>query len=219
MNLIPDDPSTRTSQGAVRRNRTRTKLLLAAARVVSELGEERARIEDFIVAAKVSRGTFYNYYQTREALLEDAWNYVGSEPYHEIQRETRKIEDPADRFATEARLILLKSAQDPIWGWLTYSLSNSSKLPQDFLSYPRPDLLIGHRMGRFHFQNSDAAIDMVVSTLRRAVRGMLEDGRSGDYANEIVELLLRGLGLSEEEAKSIATKPLPLEVRPTDQRR
>lgn len=209
MTKTNEGPSTRTSNGAERRNRTRTKLLLAAARVVSELGEERARIEDFIIAANVSRGTFYNYYQTREALLEDAWDYVGSEPYHEIQRETRTIEDPADRFATEARLILCKSAEDPIWGWLTYSLSDSSKLPQDFLSYPRPDLLIGHRMGRFRFQNSDAAIDMVISTLRRAVRGMLEDGRSADYANETVELLLRALGLSDAEAAAIASKPLP----------
>lgn len=199
----------RSNTGEERRNRTRIKLLLAAARVVSELGEERARIEDFIVAAKVSRGTFYNYYQTREALLDDVWSHFGSEPFHEIQQVSRNIEDPADRFATEARLILKRAAIDPIWGWLAYSLSDSKRLPQDFLDYPRPDLIIGHRTGRFRFQNSDAAIDMVISTLRRALRGLMEDGRSLQYADETVELLLRGLGLNEDDAKQLANKPLP----------
>ncbi|WP_313805924.1 TetR/AcrR family transcriptional regulator [Sphingobium sp.] len=180
----------------------------AAARVVSEMGETHARIEDFIAAAGISRGTFYNYYGTREELLDDLWKRVGSEPFHDIQLASQTIEDPAERFGTEARLILARAARDPTWGWLVYSMSDLSKVPSDLLSYPRPDLVIGHRSGRFRFTNLDCANDMAVSTLRRALRGVLEQDRTDDYALGMVEMLLRALGISDEEAKMIATQPL-----------
>lgn len=198
----------RTKNGDVRRTKTRNKLLFAAARVISEFGEGRARIEDFIATAGVSRGTFYNYYTTREELLGDLWAHFGTEPFHHIQVVSEKIDDPVERFATEARLILSGAVKDPIWGWLVYSLSELSQVPKDLLSFPLPDLLLGHRIGNFSFSNMDAALDLVIATLRRAIRGMLEDKRGDDYASDIVEMLLRALGLPDEQARVIANRPL-----------
>ncbi len=198
------NPSWRSNVAAERKSRTREKLLAAAARVVSELGETRARIDDFIVAAGISRGSFYNYYSTREELLDDLWARVGSEPFYDIQQESRSVSDPAERFATEARLIFRRAARDPIWGWLVYSLSDMGKVPQDLLGFPKPDLIIGHRQGRFRFLDLDCANDLVVSALRRALLGILRQERDEDYGMGIVELLLRALGLDHEEAKAIA---------------
>lgn len=181
-------------------------MLAAAARVVSELGETRARIDDFIAAAGISRGSFYNYYSTREELLEDLWARFGSEPFHDIQQESQSLSDPAERFATEARLVFQRAARDPIWGWLVYSMSATDKVPQDLLSFPRPDLLIGHRQGRFRFSNLDCTTDLIVSALRRALLGILSQGREVDYGIGIVELLLRALGLDQEEAGAIASR-------------
>jgi AcrR family transcriptional regulator len=198
----------RSDVGAERRSRTREKLLHAAARVVSELGETRARIEDFITAAGISRGTFYNYYSTREDLLDDLWARIGSEPFHDIQQASQAISDPAERFATEARHILERASRDHIWGWLIYSMSDLSRVPDDLLSFPRTDLVVGHRFGRFKFTNLTCANDLVVSALRRALRGMLEQNHAEDYASNMVELLLTALGLPEREARVIATRPL-----------
>jgi AcrR family transcriptional regulator len=208
LTTISKDPCWRSSVAAERRVRTREKLLGAAARVVSELGETRARIDDFIAAAGISRGSFYNYYSTREQLLADLWARVGSEPFYEIQQVSQLILDPAERLATEARLVLLRATRDSIWGWLVYSMSASKQVPQDLLSYPRPDLIIGHRQGRFQFSNLDCANDLVVSALRRALLSVLEQERGDGYASGIVELLLRALGLDHKEAEAIATRPL-----------
>lgn len=205
---IAKNPSWRTDVAAERRLRTREKLLAAAARVVSELGETRARIEDFISAAGLSRGSFYNYYATREELLDDLWARVGREPFADIQQFSESIEDPAERFATEARLVLRRAMRDPIWGWLVYSLSATDRVPQDLLSFPRPDLVIGQALGRFQFSNLDCVNDMVVSALRRALLGVLKQGQGENYGSGIVELLLRALGLSHQEATALAFRTL-----------
>jgi hypothetical protein len=47
-----------------RRDQTRERLIDAAETVVAEKGVETASIEDFVRAAGVSRGTFYNYFPT-----------------------------------------------------------------------------------------------------------------------------------------------------------
>lgn len=192
-----------------RRARMRERLIASAARVVAELGERNARIDDFITAARVARGTFYNYYSTREELLDDLWARVGREPFNEIQNASQSIADPAERLAAETRQVLERAAIDPKWGWLVYAFSATYAVPADLLSYPRPDLVIGHRMGRFKFSNLDSASDLVVGSIRASLRGILEQGRSADYTTAMVILLLKALGLAEDEARVIALKPLP----------
>jgi AcrR family transcriptional regulator len=196
--------------GAERRARTRQKLIEAAARVVAELGERKATIDDFIRAAGVARGTFYNYYSTREELLADLWARVGRNPFLEIQHATAPLSDPAERLACEARLVMARAATDPIWGWLLYATSaDAETMPADLLSYPKPDLLIGRRTGRFHFEDLDSASDMVVGTTRTALRAVLHDHRSSVYAQNICVLLLKALGVVDHEARVISAKELP----------
>jgi AcrR family transcriptional regulator len=97
--------------GAERRERTRQKLVMAAARVVAEPGENKANIDDFIKAAGVARGTFYNYYSTRELLLADLWARVGRNPLLEIQHACRT---PSNRINP---LFLKRSgSRYPCWG-------------------------------------------------------------------------------------------------------
>ena len=173
------------------------------------MGERKARIDDFITAAGIARGTFYNYYATREELFEDLWARVGHEPFQEIQRASQSVTDPAERLAAEARQVLERAATDKTWGWLVYAFSAANEVPEDLLSYPGPDLVIGHRSGRFEFSNLDSARDLVVGTLRAALRGILEQGRSTDYVSATIILILKALGIPDAEAKSIAAKPLP----------
>lgn len=208
MNRSDQTSSQRVDLGAARRAKTREKLLSAAVKVVADLGESRARIEDFISAAGISRGTFYNYYSTREELLDDLWAHVGSETFQDIQQASRAFDDPAERFAAEARYILERASKDNVWGWLIYGISFLNKVPDDLLTFPSTDLVIGHHSGRFKFDNLTCANDMIVCVLRRALRRVLEEDHSSDYASGMVELLLKALGLPDDEAKTISTRPL-----------
>src|SRR5262249_6370216 len=115
--------SRRAEIGRERRLRMRNRLIAAAARVIASHGSERATIETCIQAAGVARGTFYNHFKTREELLDALWTSIGHDPFLEIQNACSDLVDPAERFAAVTRLVLLRAADDPTWGWLIVALS------------------------------------------------------------------------------------------------
>ena len=196
--------------GRERRDRTRNRLLVAAARVLAELGEQKARIEDFIQAAGVARGTFYNYYSTKAELLEDLWASVGRDPLRTIQQACDALADPAERIGMQIRLVLSYAGLHSTWGWLVYALSvDAETVNSDLMTFPRPDLVHGRVISRFSFSNLDSASDMVVGSVRRGLNAVLTESRGEDFASELCFMLLRGLGVPESDALSIAGKTLP----------
>ena len=199
--------------GHERRGRTRNRLLVAAARVIAELGEKKATIEDFIQAADVARGTFYNYYSTKAELLDDLWASIGRDPFQAIQEACAALPDPAERLGLQARLVLAYAGSHPSWGWLVYALSvDAETVNRDLMGFPRPDLLLGRTMNCFSFSNLDSASDMVVGTLRRGLNAVLAERRDADYADDICMMLLRGLGVPENHAREIVGKTLPSDL-------
>lgn len=196
--------------GLQRRERTRRKLLEAGARVVAERGEKKATIDDFIQAAGVARGTFYNYYSTRDELLDDLWDQIGHDPFVEIQRACEALFDPAERMTSQARLVLECATRNPAWGWLVYALSaDTETVNDDLLSYPRPDLQAGALENRFSFDDLSAASDLIVGAVRAALRATLNDARPSNYAQSLCVMLLKAVGLTDREAREISDRPLP----------
>src|SRR3546814_8424573 len=80
----------RTEIGEMRRAKMRNRLIAAGAKVIAERGSQKATIDDFIIEAKVSRGTFYNHFSTREQILEAIWTSRGHDPFAEILIADRK---------------------------------------------------------------------------------------------------------------------------------
>ena len=196
--------------GQERRERTRNKLLASAARVIAQRGEEKATIDDFIQAAGVARGTFYNYYSTRDELLQDLWTGIGRDPFRAIRDACAAVADPAERLVTQARMVLTCAAGNPAWGWLVYALSvDAETINSDLLAYPRPDLIAGRDAGRFRFDDLDSANDLVVGAIRRALRAILSEPRSEHYREALAAMLLQALGLGADEALRLAAKPFP----------
>jgi len=199
--------------GQERRERTRAKLLAAAAQVLAEHGEQKATIDDFIQAAGVARGTFYNYYQTRGQILDDLWAEIGRDPFVGIQKACASIKDPAERLVAKTRLILKTAQANSTWGWVVLALSlDITTVNADLLAFPRPDLEEGLRKGRFKFDEIDAAKDLVVGACRTALHALLIEERSEGYAQAISALMLRSLGVSATEAQSLVKRPLSAAV-------
>lgn len=210
MSNAGDANARRREIGQERRERTRRRLLAAAARVVAEMGENKATIDDFIQAAEVARGTFYNYYTTRDDLIADLWVQVGRNPMQEIQRASATLTDPAERLCAIIRMVLRRAAADPTWGWLVYALSaDRDSVNDDLLTYPGPDLLAGRQSGRLQFDDLTTATDLLVGAVRAALRGQLDEGRPPSHGVELCIMLMRALGLDGPEAHRLARQPLP----------
>lgn len=210
MALSPESIRRRAEIGLERRQRTQQKLIEAAARVVAARGESSASIDDFISEAGVARGTFYNYFATREALLEALWAHFGSTPFRAIQTACAAIPDAAESLTAEARLVMYQAQRDPIWGWLVYYLSSGSDtLNDDLRAYPRDVLRRGIEQGRFKLDSIDAASDVVVSVVRMGMQGILTGARPLKHADDLCVLILMALGVPREESARLAHARLP----------
>lgn len=200
----------RAEIGLERREKTRQKLIAAAARVIATSGDKNATIDDFIQAAGVARGTFYNYFPTREDLLDALWTQVGKDPFLEIRQACATLDDPAERLIAQAYLILKRSGEDQVWGWLVFALSgNAETVNADLRAYPAPDLEAGLAEGRLHYDNLDSARDLVVGTVRAGMKTQLSGRGSCEYAVAICRMILLALAVRPAEVDGIM-KVLPL---------
>lgn len=201
----------RAEIGRERREKTRRKLITAAARVIARRGDEDPTIDDFIRAAGFARGTFYNYFPTREDLIDAVWAHIGKDPFLEIERLCAPIADPAERMAAVARMVLNRAGQDETWGWLIYSLSSDDyEVNEDLRAFPLPELQDGHNLGRFDIEDLESARDLVVGIVRKALRMRLFGGRNADYDLIICKMMLRAIGLSKPDAEEVVSRPLPV---------
>jgi AcrR family transcriptional regulator len=200
----------RAEIGRERRARMRGRLLEAAARVMADQGSDSATIDTFIRAAGVARGTFYNHFKTREELLDALWTSMGHDPFLDIQNACRDMTDPVERFAAMTRLVLLGAMHNPTWGWLILALSaDETTLNDDLRGYPRPDLRTGAAADRFRYESETSATDLVVGTMRAALRALLQEGREANYAEALCKMMLQALGINRIEATRISALPLP----------
>lgn len=196
--------------GNQRRERTRLRLLTAAAQVLAAHGEQKATIDDFVQAAGVARGTFYNYYKTVGELTDDLWMHIGHDPFLDIQQACESIISPAERLAAMTRLVLQVTERDTAWGWVVFAMSADKEIVNDeLLSFPRPILEQGQDCGEFRIDDLIAATDLTVSTIRGAMQRMLNEQREAQYPVAICRLLLRALGVTKTETERIVKQALP----------
>ena len=203
-------PKTRAEIGEQRRFKMRARLISSAARVIARGGQQKATIDDFVREANVARGTFYNYFTTREELLEALWATYGHDPYFEIQRICQPIQDPVERLAAFTRHVLHTAKREPTWGWLIVALSaDRATVNDDLISYPIPDLKAGEATGAIHFDDLACARDLVVGSVRSGLRALLEEAREEHYPESLCKMILCALGMRRSDAHRISHAPLP----------
>jgi AcrR family transcriptional regulator len=199
--------------GQARKEHTRRRLLEAGARTVAMLGDRGATIEDFISAAQITRGTFYNYFKTRNEIIDALWENVGRAPYLELLAVRDSIADPAHRLSIACRYLLAQARSDVTWGWLVYRFAiGEERLRAALRAYPLADLQAGCESKRFRLSNVDGACDLVVGTMSAALRTVLSAAPPPDYDLQIVEMIMMALGLGRADAAKAARAPMPVSL-------
>src|SRR5687768_10453743 len=87
----------RTRVGAERSAKTETRILQAAVQVFADQGPDAPTIDDFVREAGVSRGTFYNYFQSTDELLAATSEWLTRELIEKIERSLEGLDGPALR--------------------------------------------------------------------------------------------------------------------------
>ena len=195
-----------------RRAHTRQRLLEAARGQIADKGINGLRINDITESADVALGSFYNHFESKEAIVEA----VVAESLQELAEAlaTGALEDPAELVAAAIRQFVGLAYEDPEFARLVVHLDHADALfVRAVHPAARQAVDLGLASGRFVLDDVEVAVTAIVSASLGLMRVIVDD-EAGDHAEvALAELSLRLLGVTPAEAAEVARRPIPPAVR------
>jgi AcrR family transcriptional regulator len=212
----------REPRGARRKRETRDKLLRSAYRHMAERGVDGVAINEITEAADVGFGSFYNHFDSKDAVYEAVFQIVFEEFGTALDRLVANVEDPAERIGICVRQTLARARKEPLWGrFLLREGYRPEALTRGLGARLLRDVQSGIAQKRFKVTDPLMAVIVAGGTVMGSVAAglMIERGRAAAFeqlglgTEKIPEraaaVLLQGLGLSAREAAKIAHRALP----------
>ena len=202
------EPAT-TSRVDRRRERTRQRVLDAARALIAEKGVAGLRIQDITEQADIALGSFYNYFATKDDLVEA----VVTESLSELGATTvmaDATQDPAVTAAAAIRRVVRLAYDDPEFARLLINLNHADSLfAHAFHPFARQVVEHGVQERRFETPDVDVSVNIVIGGSLSLIRSILDGdvGAGAEVAH--AEVSLRALGVPAEEARKISRAPLP----------
>lgn len=194
-----------------RRARTRAALIASAQAFLSE-GTTAVSIQEITDRAGVGFGSFYNHFDSKDALFREAVATTVSAYADLLQHLVADIDDPAEVFAASFRLTgrLQRRIPDQVRILLH---SGTAILSHDDGLAPiaRRDLHRGIESGRFDLDDVEIGL-MAVGGALLGLLQLLEsypDRDDAEVSDRFTERVLRALGVSRDEARDLCSRPLP----------
>jgi len=210
---VPEDHRVRT--GAARREQTRRKLIESALKVFAEKGTDAPLIDDFIAAAGVARGTFYNHFRTTQELLDAVTSELSDEILAAIDSVVLRIPDPLERMACGCLLYMHVAVDVPGWGvFITRTGFRGEAMGKLVDVYLPRDLELARQAGTLDYPSVRAARDLVLGCVTQAIQHVLAGGATREHLRDVLELGLRGLGVPAVRASALCSMPLPQAALP-----
>jgi AcrR family transcriptional regulator len=197
-------PDHRTRVGQERSARTQTRILEAALRVFAERGPDAPVIDDFVQAAGVSRGTFYNHFQNVEELLLATSEWTTRELVQSIEDALVGLEGPTLRFGVGLRLFFARAQRDVIWSRFVARVWRVGGL-----ELPLRDIEAGVRLGHFRVPSREAAHDLLLGGIREALHRIGASRVTPAFGEQMAELCLQALQADPRRIAAVLAYPLP----------
>lgn len=193
---------------AERRERMRSRLLNSALRLVAAKGVSATSIDDVISAADVSRGTFYKYFASPDALIRELAVEVADMLIRIAEPVVRNHDDPAELVARGIRLISRLAIHQPALAGFLVRYGWPGEQGPNMLEFVRRDLEEGFRRERFSRMPVALALNIVTGATLGATERMLASNCVEDFSEQAAAAALRALGVDADVADTIARKPL-----------
>ncbi|WP_269501592.1 TetR/AcrR family transcriptional regulator [Burkholderia sp. IMCC1007] len=216
----------REPRGARRKRETRARLLEAALTLMAQKGMEGVAINEITEAADVGFGSFYNHFESKEAIYAALVESVFDEFADWLDRLTTGLSDPAEVIAVSARYTLMRAHREPLWGqFLVREGFSARMLTRGLGQRLLRDVQRGIEAKRFAVADPFVAFLSVGGTMLAAVAAdpdvVAPDAPNADVldalgfsrehlAERVAAALLQSLGLKRAEAEKVATRPLPI---------
>jgi len=211
MDVMTTEPLSAPTRAYRRKQRTRAALLAAARQFLAE-GRPDVSIQQITDAADVGFGSFYNHFESKEALFEAAVEEA-LETYAAMRDElVAEYDDPAEVFAVSFRMTGRLQRQVPE---LVRVLLNEGVgiLLRDQGLAPRAlkDIEAAAAAGRFDVESAQLAL-MAAGGALLGLLQLLDADQEADAAaltDLMTARVLRAFGMSKEDAEALCARPMP----------
>lgn len=196
-----------------RKAATRSALIAAARKLIAEDGVAELRIGGVSEAAGVGFGTFYTYFDSKEALVESVLADTLSAAAAGIAGDVVGEDDAAIAAAVAYRRFVRFATDSPeMAGILVHTLDGEELFERAMLPHSREVLERGIAAGRFAIDDVELALVSVSAAAHAAIRGVLTGRLDPGCEVAGAEMMLRGFGVPADDAHAIARRPLDAEA-------
>ena len=200
----------RVRVAAIRREEMQERLLLSAMALASEKSIHEISIEEIVEHAKVSRGTFYKYFNTVPQLYAVLAKKTSNEFMVAFDNIIPNIPDAAVRVSVSTRTAIRLMVSVPLLGNLMLQVKWPHPDPEiNGLKSVERDIKLGIGQGCFNKMPLAVGVSLVIGSMIGAVSTMLQKPPSKGYEDQVTYHILLGLGVPAKLASELSTPPLP----------
>jgi AcrR family transcriptional regulator len=193
-----------------RAERTRAALLTAGRRLFSERPVDAVTVDEIVQAAEVGKGSFYNHFADREALMRAIAKEIRAHIEDAVARANVAETDPARRMARAVCTYLRYPLDAPEPAAVLVRLHNgrgswASPLNRGLID----DIETGLARGRFGVATVESGVLYVLGVTQFALERLAREPNPAlavSLAQQICALILRGLSVPSDEADLIAAQ-------------
>jgi AcrR family transcriptional regulator len=196
----------RAASSEAQRAKTRALIIESAVPIFAKHGPDSPVIDDFVKAAGLSRGTFYNYFKTTRDLLDATLAALSDEFITSIVPIVEHEPNPVIRFATAARMFYRKAAYNPAFCAFLGSVSGVGTVaPQR----ARADLEEAIAKGMVKVTEIELAEAVAFGVMVFALRSSHVESGGRERAHQVVRAILNGLGADPALIDEALERELP----------
>jgi len=193
-----------------RRERARQELVGAARALIAEKGVAELRVSDVTERIDVALGSFYNHFETKDQVVEAILAETVSALANAIGDVGDHLEDPAEAMSMGIRKLVGLCDTDPELARLLVCLEDAEPRFERMVA-PRAGRIMrrGVEGGRFRVEDEFLALTIAIAGVLAAIRAAVDGRVKVDAGAACAAALLRCVGIDDDEARAIATRPLP----------
>jgi AcrR family transcriptional regulator len=182
----------------------RTKIMGAALSMIAQDIECKLTIDEVVKFAGVSRGSFYNYFDSIEELLHALSHDLSDQMVQDILPMYGGLLEPWQRISVGYRLFMVRAFIDPAWA--TFVTRHEAWEHNTLVSgYVAKDIQEGVDKGLFKVKSVPAATDFLMGASARAVDSIRRGVRfPGLYMETQVQMIINSMGCSHEISDTAA---------------
>jgi AcrR family transcriptional regulator len=209
MTALTSEKAGEDKVSSTKRQATMQLLLDAARDLVLERGNDKLSIDEITSRARVSKGTFYNYFDNKQDLFVAVAQGIKVQLAADLLRTTNPIKDPAMKVAITLKFYHYQSLDNQDWREFTRFAGLRESYLEQAIEGRIEDLKWGVKAGRFKGDNVGFT-ESLIRGMSRHVLSAIDQGKvARDASDYAIRSILQMLGLPEIVAKALTQTRLP----------